>query len=122
MLGEHVNADYLEFLEDMQISYVFAGSDGMDLDKAMENLCRDFGIHRISLQGGGIVNGSFFRVGLVDELSIVVCPRLDGWQGAPGIIECQGKKNNWPQRLTLKLLGAEKLDADCVWLHYRVYQ
>lgn len=122
VLGEHVNTDYLEFLEDMQISYVFAGSDGMDLDKAMENLCRDFGIHRISLQGGGIVNGSFFRVGLVDELSIVVCPRLDGWQGAPGIIECQGKKNNWPQRLTLKLLGAEKLDADCVWLHYRVYQ
>ena len=122
VLGEHVSADYLELLEDMQISYVFAGSDGMDIGKAMENICRDFGIHRISLQGGGVVNGSFFRAGLVDELSIVVCPRLDGQQGAPSIIEYHGKGSDQLRRQTLKLLGVEKLDAGCVWLHYRVYQ
>ena len=29
VLGERVSADYLEFLEDMEISYVFAGSDGI---------------------------------------------------------------------------------------------
>lgn len=122
VLSECVSADYLEFLEDMQISYIFAGNDGMNLDKAMETLQRDFGIHRLSLQGGGIVNGSFFAHGLVDELSIVVSPQLDGRQGAPSIIEYCGEEADRLQGLTLRLLDVERLNAGCVWLHYQVRQ
>lgn len=122
VLAERVSADYLEFLEDMQISYVFAGNDGMDLEKAMETLQSDFGIHRLSLQGGGVTNGSFFQAGLVDELSIVVSPCLDGRQGAPSIIEYRGEEANWLQGMTLRLLDVERLDAGCVWLHYQVRQ
>lgn len=122
VLGEHVSADYLDFLEDMQISYVFAGKDGTDLGEAMERLCRDFGIHRLSLQGGGIVNGSFFQAGLVDELSMVVSPQLDGRPGAPSIIEYRGEETNWLQGLTLRLIDVERLDAGCVWLRYQVRQ
>ena len=48
VLGERASADYLEFLEDMEISYVFAGSDGMDIGRALATLHRDFGIRCLS--------------------------------------------------------------------------
>lgn len=44
VVGEGISADYLEFLEDMQISYVFAGYDGKDLDKMRARLKHDFDI------------------------------------------------------------------------------
>lgn len=122
VVGENVSADYIEFLEDMQISYVFAGLDGMDLGKAMESICNKFGLWHISLQGDGFINGSFFQAGLVSELSVVVSPQLDGCQGAPSIIEYRGEETDWPQGLTLRLLDVERLGAGCVWLHYQVRQ
>ena len=106
----------------MQISYVFAGKDGTDIGKAMETLYNDFGIRRVSLQGGGITNGSFFQVGLVSELSIVVSPQLDGRQGAPSIIDHRGETADELSRQSLRLINVERLEAGCVWLHYQVRQ
>lgn len=44
VVGEGISADYLEFLDDMQISYVFAGIDGNDMDKMKARLKHDFDI------------------------------------------------------------------------------
>lgn len=44
VVAESVSADYLDFLEDMQISYVFAGADGRDEAIMRERLSHDFGI------------------------------------------------------------------------------
>lgn len=44
VVGEGISADYLEFLEDMQISYVFAGFDGKDMEEMKVRLKHDFGI------------------------------------------------------------------------------
>lgn len=44
VVGEGISADYLEFLEDMQISYVFAGFDGKDADEMKTRLKHDFDI------------------------------------------------------------------------------
>lgn len=44
VVGERVSTDYLDFLEQMQISYVFAGADGGDLRMMRERLSHDFGI------------------------------------------------------------------------------
>lgn len=43
-LGEGISADYLDFLENLQISYVFAGFDGNNLDEMAVRLKHDFGI------------------------------------------------------------------------------
>lgn len=45
-VSEHVSADYLDFLEEMQISYIFAGSNGHDERIMQTNLRHDFGIKR----------------------------------------------------------------------------
>lgn len=47
VIGEEISADYLEFLEDMQISYVFAGADGKDAETMKRRLKHDFGIESL---------------------------------------------------------------------------
>lgn len=47
VIGEKVSADYLEFLEDMQISYIFAGYDGRDENVMKMRLRHDFGIEHL---------------------------------------------------------------------------
>lgn len=69
---------------------------------------------------GAITNGYFFQAGLVDELSIVVCPHLDE-QGARSIIKYQDKAALL-QRQILEPIHTERLDAGCIWLHYRIHQ
>lgn len=44
VVGEGISADYLEFLEDMQISFIFAGIDGKDTKEMNTRLKHDFDI------------------------------------------------------------------------------
>lgn len=44
VVGEGISADYLDFLEDMQISYIFAGFDGKDMNEMTTRLKHDFDI------------------------------------------------------------------------------
>lgn len=47
VVGETVSADYLEFLESMQISYIFAGLDGRNPQIMRKRLLHDFGITQL---------------------------------------------------------------------------
>lgn len=47
VLGHSVSADYLDFLEQQEISYIFAGADGRDDDIMLERLAHDFGILKL---------------------------------------------------------------------------
>lgn len=47
VIGEDVSADYIEFLEDMQVSYIFAGRDGSDAEAMKARLKHDFGIETL---------------------------------------------------------------------------
>ena len=56
------------------VSYLFAGEERLNCTLLLEKLHRLFGINKLMLAGGGIVNGSFLAENLVDELSIVIAP------------------------------------------------
>ncbi len=47
---ENVSADYLEYLEDCNISYIFAGRETLDVNVIVESLRRDFGIIHLIMQ------------------------------------------------------------------------
>lgn len=47
VLGERVSADYIDFLEQMQISYIFAGLNGTDKEMMRQRLAHDFGILKL---------------------------------------------------------------------------
>lgn len=123
ILGEDVSEDYLAHLKEMGISFLFAGKDGKDLGLAMESLYHDFCIDSISLQGGAIINGAFLKAGLIDELSLLIYPGIDGLTGIPSIFEYAGKQNEIPAKgQSLELVDVATLDNGVVSLRYRFHK
>lgn len=49
---------------------------------AMKKLYEPFHIEKMLICGGGIVNWSFLRSGMVDELSLFLAPVTDGSNGS----------------------------------------
>lgn len=86
IVGRNATEEYLAHLREKRISYVIV-SDATDLRQGLEAVGREFGIRCISVQGGGILNGALLAEGLVDELSLVVYPGIDGLSGVPSIFE-----------------------------------
>jgi len=121
ILGEDVSDDYLAELREDGVSYVFAGADGRDLPLALERLGQYFGLQTLILQGGGVVNGAFLQAGLIDEISVLVYPGIDGLAGVPSIFEYLGESHEKPASgKALRHLATETLAGGVVWLHYRV--
>lgn len=65
------------------------------------------------LEGGGVLNGSFLNEGLIDELSLVLVPIVDGSSNSLTLFESSESK---PVNFILKSI--EKLDDGGVWMKY----
>lgn len=76
VLSENVDERYLSYLESMEIPYIFAGKDSIDVELALYKLKNIIGCDTLLLEGGSILNGAFERAGTVDELSLVVAPTV----------------------------------------------
>lgn len=123
ILGESVPEDYLAYLRSIGISYLFAGKDGNDLKLAMSILYSEFGIKSIMLTGGGVLNGAFLKAGLIDEVSILLYPGIDGLSGISSIFEYKGNDNDLPSNgQSLELKNIKQLEAGLVWLRYDVHR
>jgi riboflavin biosynthesis pyrimidine reductase len=118
LLGHDVSDGHLAELVSNGISYVVAETADMDLARLMETLRQKFGIERLLLEGGGVVNGSFFAAGLVDELSVIVAPSLVGLTAEQGIVD--NGEDGLRGKVKLALLGCEALDHDLLHLRYAV--
>ena len=121
VLGEQVPAEYLSELREDGVSYLFAGPDGRDIKRSLEILGQTFSAKTLILQGGGVINGAFLKAGLIDELSLLVYPSIDGLAGVPSIFEYVGGPDEQPAAgQSLRHIGTETLEGGTVWLHYRV--
>jgi len=120
ILTEAVSDAHLAGLRADNISYIFAGVAEIDLAAALETLNHELGVERLMLEGGGSANGALLRAGLVDELSLVICPVIDGGSGAPSVFD-SGKTDLSPAPIErMALTGHEVLDGGVVWLRYRL--
>jgi len=123
LLGETVSESYLAHLRERKVSYLFCGTEGQDLAKAMDILGRDFGFTKLRLEGGGVVNGSFLKAGLLSELSLLVYPGIDGLSGVSSIFEHKGKADEMPAKgQALELTSVQQLDDGMVWLRYAFHK
>lgn len=121
VLGEGVPDTYLAELREDGVSYLFAGPEGLDLVGAMEALGETFGVRTLLLEGGGIINGAFLKAGLIDEVSLLVSPAIDGLAGVPTIFEYHGGPDERPAAgRALRHLHTETLEGGTVWLRYSV--
>ena len=120
ILTEAVPNSHLAGLRNDGISYIFAGKTEIDLAAALETLNRELGIERLMLEGGGGANGALLRAGLVDELSLVINPTIDGSSGAPTVFN-SGDKDLGPAPIESMILTShEVLDGGAVWLRYKL--
>lgn len=118
VLTQSVSDSHLAGLREDGVSYIFAGEEEIDLATALETLNRELGIGRILLEGGGLANGALLSAGLVDELSQIVAPSVEGVPGNPALFDIHDR----PGALTnmgMELMSCEVREKGSVWLRYR---
>ena len=120
LLGQDVPDSHLAELAADGVSYILAETAEMDLAAMLEVLAREFGIRRLLLEGGAGINGSFFAAGLVDELSLLVAPALDGRVGHQDFIEFG--ESGLAGKVQLSLKSCEAIAHGLVHLRYAVSQ
>ncbi len=73
VVSSKVNPLYLAYLENKNISYMISGSLLETLNKIGK-----LDINYLVVTGGAILNGGFLKEHLVDEISLVIAPYIDG--------------------------------------------
>lgn len=115
---ENAPAEYIEYLHEKGISYIAIGKEQIDLAGAMEILGNEFGVERIAVLGGGLINGGFLAAGLIDEVSLLLAPGIDGREGWRAMFDGITDQTKLPTKLSLQ--SVEKLDNDVLWIRYNV--
>lgn len=118
VLTQAVSDSHLAGLREDGVSYIFAGEQELNLVAALENLNRELGIRRLLLEGGGAVNGALLQAGLVDELSLVIAPSVEGMVGGPAVFDIHGQPGAL-QTMGMALESYQMLEDGFVWLRYR---
>lgn len=77
---------------------------------------RLFGINKLMLAGGGIVNGSFLAENLVDELSLVIAPVADGGNGVSSFTQVDFLPSWQPTAFHLK--EVQTVVPNVLWVRY----
>jgi riboflavin biosynthesis pyrimidine reductase len=123
VLTEQVSDAHLAGLRADGVSYFFAGRTSLDLAEALGTLARELCVNRLLLQGGGVTNGAFLQAGLIDEISLVLFPAVDGTNSAPTIFDSgnAGRRQVSPVR-SITLDGHRILEGGAVWLRYSLEQ
>jgi riboflavin biosynthesis pyrimidine reductase len=121
VLTKGVSDAHLAGLRADGVSYIFAGETNLDLHLALEILHQELGVERLILEGGGIANGAFLRAGLVDEISLIVWPVIDGAAGAPSVFDSGANEADLRAPIqAMSLLSNGTMPDGAVWLRYRI--
>ena len=121
VLTEAVSDAHLAGLRSEHVSYIFAGKVEVDLALTLDILNRELGVKRLLLEGGGGANGAFLRAGLVDEISLILCPAVDGAKGAPSVFDSTEAEAGQPAPVrAMTLASSRTLDSGALWLRYRL--
>ena len=119
LVTERASAAYLSHLREAGVSYLICGQKTVDLPLAMQKLHRDLKIKKLMLEGGGKFNGSMLRAGLVDEISQVIVPVVDGGMGISSFFDIPGPAPT-SAAAHLRMMSHRMLPNGVQWLRYRV--
>lgn len=118
IMSEDVSEAHLEQLRTNHVSWIATGNGRIDLSRAMRILAESFGVKRLILVGGGHINGGFLEAGLVDEVSVMMAPGIDGRNGETAVFDGCTWKGDSPYRL--KLNSVEQVPGtEVIWVRYQ---
>lgn len=113
--SEDCPREYHDTLIRQCISWIAVGKGRIDLKEMLEILNREFNVDRMAVVGGGHINGSFLAEGLLDEISVMIGPGIDGRKGMASVFD--GIDDPDRPATLLKLNSLERM-GDTVWLRY----
>lgn len=115
VLSAEAPKEYLAYLDTRHISWIVCGEKCIDLHRAAEILYAEFGVERMAVVGGGTINAAFLHAGLLDEVSILLGPGIDGRKGMTAAFDGLPMET---QPVNLRLKGVQPYENGAVWLRY----
>ncbi len=106
---------YLSYLDERNYDYIRAGEQRVNLKEALAALGEEYDICTVLTDGGEKMNSALLTQELVDEISLIVSPRI---VGARGVNFSRSLMTEEP--IDLKLMGCEEVDEENVHLRYEV--
>ena len=118
LLGNGVSDSHLAELAGDGVSYIVSNGAEIDLAAMLEALNSELGISHLLLEGGAGINGSFLAAGLVDEISLLIAPAVDGNPAVQSFVDAGSE--GLTGKVQLSLTSCETLDHGIVHLRYAV--
>lgn len=135
VLTDKVLEKYVNHLRGLGISYIFAGSEKLDVPLMMDKLVQNFGIERLLVTGGGITDWKLLEEGMVDEVSVIITPTISGdresatlfddprtlpqSEGLGSEVRTSGTETGLPGGYPLELIESRELDGGAIHLRYK---
>jgi len=111
--------DHLAWLEEHGIQRIVTGTERVDLPAALGELAARFAVKTLRVDSGGKLNGELLRLGLVDEISLLVHPFLVGGSDTASMFRAADLVHEVGVRQH-ELLSSRKVKQGIVWLRYAV--
>lgn len=115
VLTEQVPPEFLAYLDEMEIPYLFAGEKDFDPALFLKKLKEQYHVDTFALCGGADINAAFLKADLVDEISLVIGAAIDGNRHALTLVGTENT-NSFPKYFKLK--DVERIDNNGVVLWY----
>lgn len=111
--------EYLSYLEDQKIAAIVAGTDRIDMRKALEMLNEKYGVGTVRIDSGGTLNSVLLDAGVVDEVSVLIHPFLAGGRADPTMFD-PIKAGFVDLQIPLTHIKTEMVGNGLVWARYSV--
>lgn len=119
VVSRRTSLEYLHYLQSEGISWIAAGDEETDLAEAVEMLNTHFGVERMAIVGGGHINAAFLAARLLDEVSMMYAPGIDGRKGMTAAFDGLPADSE-PVRLQLR--SVKQYECGTVWMRYNTLQ
>ena len=96
---------------------IACGKEQIDLVRASNILHDEFGVERVAVVGGGHINAGFLDAGLLDEVSVLLGPAIDGRGGMAAMFDGLPMDR---EPFQLKLESVKPFEDGAIWIRYKV--
>lgn len=85
-VSERAPADRVDAIRQKGASVVVAGKDHVELSQLMKILKKEFGVHKLMIEGGPTLNWHMLHDRLVDEIRLIHLPFIVGGSDTPSLV------------------------------------
>ena len=117
IISKQVSQDYLNYLDEQNISYIVTGDTQIDLAAACEVLKGTFNVERLGIVGGSVINTAFLDAGLLDEVIVLIGAGIDGRASFPPVFNREDDSQTTPT--PLELVEAKTYKSGAVFIRYK---